>query len=205
MFVQTADSAKIYVRSSSETNSNTTTYGFELVLTNPGPRTTWFTDRPVRSGGSVSNELFLSVIGDTSLNPINAALLGYEEPNHEGHGPAKVLLVELAEGRVDKDKNDNSQQLRYLMRPLSSQQSNSRKSLVNIAKQGSGQPTSGTLSQPSLFLDDCPDSVDYYCCNQPGCTTIYDLSSDTRPSNTVSDYFVNVYNVVGEIAVSTCW
>lgn len=188
MFVQTAGSASVLVR-----NGTNDGYPFELVLDSASSTTAWFADRPYRTGGHVSTVDFLSVIGDTVKNPVNAALVATESGTPS---EAKTLLVELAQGQ-QQQQTDKKTQLRYLMRPLSDS-SKASESLNNMAKQSNGKPSSGALKDASLFIDDCPDSY-VYCC-PGGCDSswTYDMTlcsmSPSCPTNSVET-----------MAVGQCW
>ena len=91
MYVQLADTATMQFKS--ETGCT-----FDLDLAGANPLTTWFTDRPQRQSGRVTNSQFLGFLGDTEKNPVNAAVVV------EIAGRQAVVPVELWGGKASKGK-----------------------------------------------------------------------------------------------------
>ena len=137
MYVQVAVSGTMKFKSA-------TGCTFELDLAGADPLTTWFTDRPARDAGRVTNSVFLDFVGDTEKNPSNAALV------FESAGKQAVVPVELWGGKASPGKL--SYRGHWLKAGAASKFNTSKTSKhTTCEEQGSSQ--SVKLKKVQLFLD----------------------------------------------------
>ena len=117
---------------------------FELDLVGADPLTTWFTDRPARDAGRVTNSQFFGFIGDTEKDPVNAALISVRD------GKETVAPVELWGGKASKGKLSYSG--RWLKTDAATAFNTSKTSSHTTCKQR-GSAKSSKLKKVQLFID----------------------------------------------------
>jgi hypothetical protein len=137
MYVQLADTATMQFKSTAGCT-------FDLDLAGADPLTTWFTDRPARDAGRVTNSQFFGFIGDTEKNPVNAALVSVCD------GKETVAPVELWGGKASKGKLSYSG--RWLKSGAVSKFNTSKTSSHTTCKQQRSTKSS-KLKQVQLFID----------------------------------------------------
>eukprot|EP00775_Hariotina_reticulata_P013402 gene13402-13530_t len=150
-----------------------------LTLQQASPVTTWFTNRPSRSAGSTSTCQFLNEIYGVESNPLNAAIT-YTAAGSPGPAADQVFNLQLYDGQYDVTTN----QLTYSWKPLAGSSvipagtaggGTSEAEVKGTAASGGRYPygpaarRSIALSSPSIFLDDCPGNVPFFCCTGSGC------------------------------------
>ena len=137
MYVQLADTATMQFKS--ETGCT-----FDLDLAGANPLTTWFTDRPQRQSGRVTNSQFFGFLGDTEKNPVNAAVVV------EIAGRQAVVPVELWGGKASKGKLSYTG--RWLKTDAATAFNTSKTSSHTTCKQR-GSAKSSKLKKVQLFID----------------------------------------------------
>ena len=136
MYVQLADTAIMQFKSA-------TGCTFELDLAGANPLTTWFTDRPQRQSGRVTNSQFFGFIGDTEKNPVNAAVVV------EVAGRQAVVPVELWGGKASSGKLSYSG--RWLKAGAVSNFDTTTSKHITCEKRASGRTAKFQMVQ--LFID----------------------------------------------------
>ena len=136
MYVQLADTATMQFKS--ETGCT-----FDLDLAGANPLTTWFTDRPQRQSGRVTNSQFFGFIGDTEKNPVNAAAVV------EIAGRQAVVPVELWGGKASKGKLSYSG--RWLKTGAASDFDTTTSKHITCEKRARGR--SANFQMVQLFID----------------------------------------------------
>ncbi|KAI9024632.1 hypothetical protein DFJ74DRAFT_665701 [Hyaloraphidium curvatum] len=208
MFVQSASGAVISIK------DFRAAWPFTVELTGANAKTTWFTDRPVRSAGRVTNDKFLGTIGDTTNNPLNAVLLAAIN----GSSRDQMIVVQLANGRANGTTiKYESRMLRSIDRhPPSSKIAKFRTELItNVAKTGTelyldfGPNRRLNLTNVELFIDDCPSNVPFYCCTGAACQyNGYEFPQSMDDTYGLSDdapYFACPTNAIGVVVSNACW
>ena len=136
MYVQLADTGTMEFKS--ETGCT-----FDLDLAGANPLTTWFTDRPQRQSGRVTNSQFFGFIGDTEKNPVNAAVVV------EIAGRQAVVPVELWGGKASKGKLSYSG--RWLKTGAASDFDTTTSKHITCEKRARGR--SANFQMVQLFID----------------------------------------------------
>lgn len=109
-----------------------------------------FSDRPARDFGEVPTSRFFTGLGFFPNNPPNAALV-MDTPEQQG----AVVLVELLDPRYDP----SNQTLTYEANLLHQYPNAKGEVLASLAAKAERTPPA-SFTNVSLFIDDCPDSVE---------------------------------------------
>ncbi len=121
---------------------------YTLTLTGAAAQTAYFSDRPERIVGLAPTQAFLDGLGFTPENPPNAALVA-----HTADGAQDILVIELLTPVYDGDAGT----LTYDARVLADY---GERGLAHLAQQQTDFEYPETFGEGSLFIDDCPDSID---------------------------------------------
>ena len=136
MYVQLADTATMKFNSA-------TGCTFDLDLAGANPLTTWFTDRPQRQSGRVTNSQFFGFIGDTEKTPVDAAMVV------EVAGKQAVVPVELWGGKASSGKLSYSG--RWLKVGAASNFDTTNSKHITCEKRAAGRSVKFQMVQ--LFID----------------------------------------------------
>lgn len=146
LFVQTFDSGTV-------TPASDASGTFTIAFQGGTGQTVWFSDRPDRLVGTLSDEQFLDGRAFDPADPPNAAIVTL------GDGTEDVLVVELLDPVLDPATGA----VTYTARPLQGQPDGAE--LASLAARQADQSLDETLGPVTLFIDQLACSPDGAGCN----------------------------------------